>query len=210
MKRGIFFFLVFMLHFSSSGQKLTTIIKKFYKTDIIEKEYTVLKKKKYIKQGIYKMYFKNGRLKETGKYENNKKTEEWNEYNRWGELRRKRKYEKGKLISDQKFGIWKEVDKKGKLRFYDYDKNERVMPQIPISVEYPSKAREEGISGFVKVKVTLDDKCELAELKVIKSLRPDFDTEAIKGVKSFIEKLQSYEEDCKNFEKTITVEFKND
>jgi TonB family protein len=198
------------LPFLLTAQKLKSITKKFPNQKTIEIEYTVLKKKKYVKHGEYKKYFEDGQLKEIGEYDNNKKHGDWKEYNYHGQIRRIRKYDKGRLISDEKFGIWKESGTNGRPYFYDYDKKERVMPQIPILVEYPIEAREEGIAGIVKIKVELDEQCELKEIKVVKSLRIDFDKEAIKGVENFIEKLKYFKNDCKEFEEVITIEFKID
>ena len=208
MKRNLLalFFLTFPILLLA--QKLKSIKKKFPNKDAIEVEYTVLKKNKRIKHGTYKRYFKKGQIKEVGAYSENKKNGQWEEYNYYGQLRRIRKYEKGKLISDDKFGIWKEVGHNGTLYCYDYDKKERVFPQILDQVAYPSKAREEGIGGIVKIKVKLDEECKLIECKVVKSLRADFDMEAIKGVKKYIEKLKYYKDDCKLFEKIITIDFK--
>ncbi len=193
-----------------SAQKLKQVTKTFPNSKVIEKTYTVLKKKKHIKHGAYQVFFKNGQIKVDGTYVNNKKHEAWKEYNIYGELRRTRIYEQGKLISDNKHGIWKEVDQNGKLYYFDYDKNERVMPQIPIAVQYPSAARESGIAGIVKIKVKLDTECEILACKVIQSLGADFDQEALKGIKKFIEKFQYYKEDCQGFEKTFTIDFRID
>ena len=208
MKTIILFILFSIFPLLLNAQKLKTITKNFSGTNTVEIKYTVLKKKKHIKHGEYKVSLENGRTKEVGEYGNNKKIGDWKEYNHFGDLRRIRKYENGKLISDDKYGIWKEFGKNGKAYFYDYDKDERAKPQIPIHVEYPPEAREKRIAGIVKIKVRLDDQCELKEIKVVKSLGNDFHTEAIKGVEKYIEKLKYYEDDCKGFEETVTIEFK--
>lgn len=208
MKTILLFIFISIFPSLLSGQKLKTITEKFPETQSVKVEYTVLKKKKYIKQGEYKIYFENGQIKEEGKYENSKKVGEWNEYNYHNDLRRVRKYEMGKLISDNKFGIWKEFGKNGKPYFYDYDKGKRIIPQIPIPVEFPAKAREAGIEGSVQILVKLNDQCELKKIEIVKSSGNDFDKAAIKGVKKFIEKLKYFEDDCINFEEIITIDFK--
>lgn len=207
MKSKVLLILCLIFPIFLSGQKLKKITKKNSQTNTIDIEYTVLKKNKYVKHGEYKVFFENGQIKEIGMYDNNKKIGDWKEYNYHGELRRIRKYEKGKLISDDKYGIWKEFGQNGKPYFYDYDKDERAIPQIPILVKYPPKAREAGISGIVIIKVKLDKQCEIKEINVVKSLGTDFDKEALKGVENFIEKLKYFEDDCKGFEETITIEF---
>ncbi len=208
MKKSILFILFIGLPFLLSAQKLKKITEKFQGRETIEKEYSVLKKKKYVKHHEYKLYFQNGQIKEVGFYHLNKKNGDWKTYDPQGKLRRIRKYDKGKLLSNDKYGIWREVDTNGKPYFYDYDKKERILPQISIPVKYPPKASEEGISGIVKIHVHLDKKCAVKELKVVQSLRPDFDKEALKGVEKFIKKLQYYEKDCKEFSEIITIEFK--
>lgn len=187
------------------GQQLKSVIKKFSKSKDIELKYTIIKKTK-LKHGQYKKYFRNGQINELGNYTQGKKHGPWEIYNAQGILRWTKFYKNGKLISNSKNGIWKELNANGKQYLYDYNLNKRIPPNIPILIQYPTKAREEGIAGQVSVKVILDAQCEVKELKIVKSLRPDFDKEAIKGVKLFIEKLNYYE-DCINYNRIIDVDF---
>lgn len=208
MKRNVLLVLLLVIPFLLNAQKLKLITKKFLNSNVVKMEYTVLKNKKHIKHGDFKTYFENGQIKKLGVYNHNKKEGDWKEYDYHGKLKRLKKYEGKKKISDEKYGVWKEVGKNGKLYFYDYDKNERIIPPIPIPVTYPRAAREEGISGVVKVKVKLDKTCQIQELKIVNSLRSDFDQEAIKGVKKYIDQLTYYEDDCKEFDQILTIEFK--
>jgi TonB family protein len=187
------------------GQQLKPVIKKFPKSKAIQFEYWVIKKTK-LKHGAFKKYFKNGQLNELGNYDNNQKHGTWEIYNEQGILRWMRYYDHGKLLRDAKKGTWKEVGPNGKFYFFDYNLKIKIKPKIPLLVEYPSKARDQGLSGLVKIKVVLDGECKIKELKVVKSLGSDFDQEATKGVKAYIEKL-SYYEDCINFNKIIDVNF---
>ncbi|MFK7808891.1 MAG: TonB family protein, partial [Saprospiraceae bacterium] len=200
MQSYILLTLLFIFPFLLSAQKLKSVKKTFSYSDVVEMEYTVLKKKKYVKHGEFKRYFDNGRIKEAGLYEYGKKHLSWKEYNILGEVRRLRNYQKGKLISDEKFGVWKEVGKSGKMYYFDYDKEEKIFPQLQkyIYVDYPPKAREAGITGIVKVEVKIDEQCENTEIKIVKPLRADFDKEALKGVKRFVEKLKAFE-NCKGY-----------
>ena len=193
-----------------SAQKLKTITEKYASNTTIKTEYTVLKKKKNIKHGTYKTYFESGAVKLSGTYDQNRKAGEWKEYDVYGGIRRVRTYRLGKLLSDKKHGVWKETTSEGKLRFFDYDKNERVLPQFPLHVSYPSEARESNISGVVKIKAALDKDCQQKELTVVKSLGKEFDAEAISAVKIYLEKMQFYEYDCPGFNKVFTFDFKNE
>lgn len=206
MKNPILLILSLFFPILLSGQKLKQVIKTSSKGDKIE--YTVLEKNKYIRHGEYNVYFKNSKIKESGVYDHNKKIGDWKEYSYDGELRRTRTYKSGRLSSDIKFGIWKEYGQNGKPYFYDYDKGERIMPQIPVLVKYPSIGRETGIEGIVKISVKLDDQCEVKEMSIVQSMGTDFDSEALKGVKGFVEKLKYFEDDCKDYGKIITIEFK--
>lgn len=189
------------------AQKLKTITKFYAGNTTIKTEYTVLKKKKYIKHGTYKNYFKSGKVKLSGDYDQNRRTGEWKEFDVHGNLHRVKIYRLGKLILDKKHGLWKEETSVGKYQFFDYDKNERVFPQIPLLVKYPTSARESKISGIVKVKASFDENCEETTLTVVKSLGKDFDKEALNGVTQYLEKLKLFEYDCPGFNQIFTLTF---
>ena len=57
MKRNFIFLLFSTLPLFLTAQQLKSITKKFQNKNSIEIEYTVLKKKKYVKHGAYKIYF---------------------------------------------------------------------------------------------------------------------------------------------------------
>lgn len=195
---------------SFSAQKLKSIIERYPHSNLVKTNYTVLKKHKNIKHGTYQNLFENGQPELIGVYDHNRKTGNWKEFTYHGILRRVRTYDAGKLITDKKYGVWRETTPDGKLQYFDYDKNERVLPQIPIKINYPSSAREELISGTVKIKASLNKDCERTELTVVKSLRKDFDTEALKSVEDYIKKLKFYPLDCPGFSHVFTIRFKGD
>lgn len=206
MKRVSLIILLSTFPFILIAQKLKSVIKRFPHSESTEVEYSVLGKNNW-KHGVYIEYFQNGQIKEIGVYFNNYMDEEWREFNHLGELRRVRKFEKGRILSDKKYGIWKRVGSNGKQYFYDYTNDRRAMPPLVIRFGYPSTAREDGIAGLVKVKVLLDEKCEIKELAVVQSLRADFDEAVIRGLRDFIQRFQYYDEDCKNYENIFTINF---
>ncbi len=210
MTRVLFLFIILLCSISISAQKLKTVTKKFPSSNIIKTSYSVLKNNKNIKHGDYKVYFKNGQVKLSGTYHQNRKVDAWKEFNEAGVLRRTKTYQKGKLISNKKNGVWRETTSEGKIRFYDYDKNERIFPQIPLRVKYPSDARESYISGIVKIKVILDEECETKVFSITKSLGGEFDVEASKAVKDYLKKLKFYAYDCPGFNETFTFSFNGD
>ncbi len=207
MKSKILFILLIVFPVFLSGQKLKKITKSFPGEKTIRFEYTVLKKKNYIKQGIYREFYENGKIKEEREYDYNKRVGEWKEYSYHGELRRTRKYEKGKLIAEEKYGIWREIGNNGIPFYYDYDKKERIFPQIQAEVKYPRGEGIPALSGTVIIKIKLDQDCELVEMTIQKSLHPAFDNEAKMGIKKYLEKLKHFKDDCKGLEVGIPIIF---
>jgi TonB family protein len=210
MEKLFLLVVIFMSPLILYSQKIKLKKVMYINTEILKQEYQILKKKRYIKNGYYKSYYKNGQLEENGSYENNKRIDTWTNYNIKGEINRIRVYNFGKLVSDKKIGIWEEFLENGQVvKRFDHDKNKALRTIINIQIKYPPLAREHGIEGVVKIKIELSEDCKIIEMKIIKALSKDCDNEALRAVEKFAKLMERYDKDnCQIIDEIIPVKFK--
>ncbi len=109
------------------GQKTKLKTVKYYKSNTVKEEYRVLKKNKHIRHGTYTYYHENGVIKKTGNYNMNKRNGDWKEFDENGRLKRIVEYQNGRKTEDKKVGIWLKYHEKGKvITGFDYDKNKKI------------------------------------------------------------------------------------
>lgn len=76
----------------------------------IKEEFYVSNKKKMIKNGFYKSYYKNGQMESEGNYTDGKQHGSWKYYYENSQLQ-----SEGSFNNDIPTGIWKEYDEDGNL-----------------------------------------------------------------------------------------------
>lgn len=205
-----------------------------YKSDQLKESYFVLKKNKNLKHGLYQSYHKNGKLKEYGFYENNRKIGEWKlfyeseepkeigcyennlkigewkTFNLNGNPKILRTYKKGKKRSEKKVGIWETTYERGQvIKRFDYDNGVELKPFIRIPIDYPAEAREKNIQGTVEIELTLNKNCVVQKLEVVKSVGYGCDEAAFKSIQKLAELIAQYDKtECTGIKRTIPVHFK--
>ena len=195
------------------AQKVKQVVIEYPVSGNLKAEYTVLKKHKHIKHGNFISYFdrnwmeESSQVEEAGNYVHGKKHGDWKEYDYTGFLLRERIYENGKVVTDQRHGIQKRYDSNNGQRYFDYDKNDWTVPPFPYTAIYPPEARDSELSGFVLVRVLLNEVCETEEIEILESSDVVFDKAAIDGVNQYLETLRHYKADCPNFSKTFNFNF---
>ncbi len=106
----------------SQNTKLKQV--KYYKSNVIKEEYYVLKKNSYIKHGVFRSYYDNGIIKESGEFSMNKRNGEWKEYGTDGKVKRIIRYNNGQKTDDRKVGVWLEYFENGQvIKGFDYDES---------------------------------------------------------------------------------------
>lgn len=170
----------------------------------ISEEYYVKRSDKSIKYGKYISYFTNYNsqyIKEKGYYKNGLKDSSWVEYKSpkrsknsftYGEVKTEGKYKNG-----EKVGIWLTY-RKAIISRYDYTNKIKLSPFVVVSLNYPKKAIEMGVQGTVTVSYEVDSDCTIKNIKIIKSLSPECDSEVVLMLKRMSELMIQYGVDCKN------------
>ncbi|MEM9545036.1 MAG: TonB family protein [Bacteroidota bacterium] len=209
--RAIFILLVVIcIPVFGLGQK--TKSKKVYydQSKQVKETYSVLKKNKYSKHGNYKSFHKNGNLESQGQFQFNKKEGKWIEFDSSRTIKRKSVFKKGRLISDEKFGIWEQILENGMvITRYDHDKNIKLRPIINIPVRYPPKARKNQTEGVVKIAWEIDEKCDIINLRVVQSLSKACDKEALKTIRLLSQFTKKYDiEYCQTGKRVHPFTFK--
>ncbi len=203
----IFIFLASLLRTHAQKTKLIQI--RYDNSERIKESYSVMKKKRFTKHGIFTSYHKSGTVKMQGNYANGKKDGTWSLYDEYGHLKKKSEWKYGKLISSKKVGRWLELHENGQvITGFDYTKNEPIKTTIRPRLEYPMSARENNIQGVVRVNLKLNANCEVEEIRLLNTLHPDCDLVAINGIKKFARLMKKYKsEACNSFDEEIPVEF---
>jgi TonB family protein len=177
---------------------------------------------KYVKEGKYYTWFKNGQLKEDDDYVNNKINGKKTEWYETGQLKSEIVYLEGKLngtvitywkngkikrkdfFSQDKFKNGACYDSLGKeIKHFDY----QIMPQykggenqllyeISYKTNYPPELREAGIEGRVVVRFVVTEDGSIDKVDIMEGSNPEFNKEAIRVVK----KLKKFIPGCEDGE----------
>lgn len=163
-----------------------------------------------IKIGLFKYYNENGTLDSEGNYKSDKKEGEWKDYDSTGILFSVTNYESGnrngKMIYYYSNGVVKrdEFYKEGKfiegkcfsstgeeIEFFPYEEDPIYIGGMSefsnfliATIVYPEKANKEGIQGRVLIGFVIDKNGEVIDEKVLKSVHPLLDEEALRVVKN--------------------------
>lgn len=227
--------ILLLLSISGYSQKVKHITTRFPHSKIVREDYYVLKSNKRTKHGEYTLYSKfatgcNGapieyKIKQHGFYVDGKKDGFWTETGIYG------REERGIYTNGVRAGIWETYDKYGiKMGSYDYTLGRKIgtwiysdgkqtieqnyetgeiktKPILRNTLRYPEEARREGIQGRVLLQFHLNTNCTMDDIKVIQSVSPECDAEALKQLK-FLEKVFLEQENCTDSVRTMYVDFK--
>ncbi len=161
--------------------------------------------------GQYTSYFENGHIDSTGQYVGGQKEGEWQWFFDNGHLASRELYKNGKRISATFF------DKKGKL--VPENKAETVMLDsvsalkliryIKSSLNYPKKAKMKELEGKVIVRMMVDENGEFSRssIKVVESVHPLLDQEAIRGAQNISFRLPVYKRHNRPYSFWLNIPF---
>jgi TonB family protein len=175
---------------------------------------------KYVKEGKYYTWYKNGQLKEEDNYVNNKIQGRKTEWHETGQPKSEIDYFEGKL-NGTVLTYWKN----GKIKrkdFYNQDEFEdgtcydslgkktkhfdyKIMPQykggdnqllneIALKTNFPEKLREAGIEGRVVVRFVVTEDGSITNVDIMEGVNPEFNNEAIRVVKKLKKFIPGYED----------------
>lgn len=139
---------------------------------------------KFIKNGLATRFHNTGKIKSEIEYQNNNYHGKLKTYYDNGQLKRDENYLDGKLIDSRCYTL------NGKdTTNYPYEVAARypggenaLMKYISTNIKYPNKARRKGIEGVVYIKFIVTNLGEIEKCKIIKSVDPLLDNEAIRVV----------------------------
>ncbi|MEM7311283.1 MAG: energy transducer TonB, partial [Planctomycetota bacterium] len=147
---------------------------------------------------------------ERGEYVLNRKHGEWKEFDGNGNVRRISTFENGRKISSKKVGRWFEYHENDEgIIGYDYDRKKEIRKRPHISIPYPESARDNEIQGVVKLKIVLDEQCNVLQMNVVQSLGYGCDEAALEGMKEFLKLAKKYTpKECQEIAEIIPIYFK--
>ncbi len=139
---------------------------------------------KFIKNGLATRFHNTGKIKSEIEYQNNNYHGKLKTYYDNGQLKRDENYLDGKLIDSRCYTL------NGKdTTNYPYEVAARypggenaLMKYISTNIKYPNKARKKGIEGVVYIKFIVNNLGEIEKCKIIKSVDPLLDNEAIRVI----------------------------
>lgn len=158
--------------------------RKYYLNDQLKSEIHFSNYSRRTRNGSFKAYHSNGKLKESGYYSQNKLIDSLKTF--WDNGTKKRE----DLYVDGKFQSGKMFNSDGtEVPHYDYE----IMPEfegglneliryLSMNIKYPKVARKKGISGKVYIQFMVDKAGSIKNVKVLKGVSEELDAEAIRVV----------------------------
>jgi protein TonB len=139
---------------------------------------------KFIKNGLATRFHNTGKIKSEIEYQNNNYHGKLKTFYESGQLKRNENYLNGKLIDSRCYSL----DGKDTTN-YPYEVAARypggenaLMKYLSTNIKYPNKARRKGIEGVVYIKFIVTNLGEIEKCKIIKSVDPLLDNEAMRVV----------------------------
>lgn len=137
-----------------------------------------------VENGTFIYYEENGTISSTGDYKNGEKNGSWSWY-----------FSSGKISSKEDY----KNDERSSAKFFDENGNEvaeeiaEYMPEylggekemfkvIYSNIVYPTIARDGGLEGLVIIQFIVDEEGNVINPKVVKSVHPSIDEEALKAI----------------------------
>lgn len=162
----------------SQSMKFKKIIETDKKNSIKEKYY-VHKKQRNIKQGEYQRYLR-GKLIITGQFSNNKKSGVWTYFDSDNTIDLKYDYDNDSVVFYSNFDQdTSDLDRP--LIYLGSEVEARTI--VSRNLSYPELAQENGKQGTVLVDIYFGKDGEIYDYKILKSVYPPLDKEAIRVVK---------------------------
>ncbi|HKR04259.1 MAG TPA: TonB family protein [Bacteroidia bacterium] len=170
-------------HYDDSTKKAGTVIKYSSNGNMTsETHYSNIAGGKL--EGIYKYYYETGELKSTGNYSAHGLEGNLITYYRDGKIKRKDNFKDGKFMDGNCYTSSGED-----TVHFDYE----IMPQFPggekelinflsNNVKYPFGAKLNAIQGEVVVNFIINKTGEVEKVRIIKSVHPKLDKEALKVI----------------------------
>ena len=139
---------------------------------------------KFIKNGLATRFHNTGKIKSEIEYQNNNYHGKLKTYYDNGQLKRDENYLDGKLIDSRCYTLHgKDTTNYPYEVAASYPVGENaLMRYISTNIKYPNKARKKGIEGVVYIKFIVNNLGEIEKCKIIKSVDPLLDNEAIRVV----------------------------
>jgi len=191
------------------AQEDTLFIKRnFLGSNKIEKEYSVLKSDTSVMHGSYTSYHYNGRLFLKGRYHYGKRDGEWTSYHENGTMESHTYYREGQYCN-----VWEYYSNEGILESsfnMDLltDTSQIIAKDIKyyhITIDYPERARENGIEGTVELIILTDSACHIA-IQLLKGFDYECDHAALQAVRKGFSKIELH--DCKNASFICPINFR--
>jgi len=135
--------------------------------------------------GKWQEWYQNGQLFSEGNHENGVKSGEWVWFFESGQKSASEIYEKGKAVS---LSYWNEdgsVQKDEKLANYSpsFPGGEEALGQfLRTNIKYPTIDRRRDVEGMVYITFKVDKNGNLSDVKILKSVSPTIDKEALRAV----------------------------
>jgi len=159
----------------------------YYLNDTLQMEGLFNDKKASQYFGFFTFYYDNGKKEKEGHYVENKKNDKWLFYYKSGLLKSEKYFENGKQI---KASYWyedgtvgDEKDFKAIMPTFKGGDSE-LLKYLYGNIKYPLEAVEMDIQGMVVLEFVVDTSGQLTNLKVIRSVHPSIDNEAMRVVMS--------------------------
>ena len=176
--------LLWLIPVCSMAQKTKKKSFRYKQSKALKEEYYVLKENKKVKHGSYQSFYANGKPQKTGGYNNGHKHGKWISYKHRGGISEIQHY-----INGKKTGIWEKYIESGQVvARYDHDMEKALKSKFFILIGYPRSARDNEIEGTVSCKLTINSKCEIQKVELVKSLGYGCDDE----VRYAMEKLTAF------------------
>lgn len=141
--------------------------------------------KRHVTEKVISDYYENGQLRKRYKEMNNKLHGSFLVYYPNGSLKRYDSYYEGDIYTKRCYGTngldttWYEYEKSPEFPGGDYAR----LKFLHDNIKYPAVARENDISGIVYIKFIISKTGELSNFKIIKSVHPALDKEALRVLK---------------------------
>lgn len=168
----------------SSNDTNEVVERNYYLSNQIKSEIHFSNYSRRTRNGIYRAYHPNGKLKESAYYSQNRLIDSLKTF--WDNGTKKRE----DFYIDGKFQSGKMFNSDGtEVPHYDYE----IMPEfegglneliryLSMNIKYPKVARKKGISGKVYIQFMVDKAGSIKNVKVLKGVSEELDAEAIRVV----------------------------
>lgn len=173
------FYLLLVVSSTLHAQDTLNITRSFIGSSRIEKVYAVLSTDSTILHGTYTTYHANGRVLQSGTYNQGRRNGYWQSWFDNGQKETETHYTNGKET-----GIWKYYNYNGSLSCaFNMDSvavqtiSSADLGYIASKLKYPARARDLGIEGDVEAAILVDSNCNITNFTILSYTSEDFRAE---------------------------------